>query len=167
MHIGARIRDFRKQKGFSQRDIEARTGLMAAYISRIENGYKRPSLKTLHKFAAGLEVPLYRFFYEGEEEPEPLANNGEGSALDRSVNAGHRMGRDARFVQKLHTLCGQLARGERQVLLTVARSLASRQSDVPVKDRDRSGGANSTRTNDHLEAVETQSEITGRKAVSK
>jgi DNA-binding XRE family transcriptional regulator len=166
MHIGARIRDFRKQKGFSQRDIEARTGLMAAYISRIENGYKRPSLKTLHKFAAGLEVPLYRFFYEGEEEPEPFADNGGGSALNRSVSAGYRMGRNSRFVQKLQTLCGQLARGERQVLLTVARSLASRHSDVPMKKQG-SGGANSTRANDHLEAVETQSEITGRKAVSK
>jgi len=166
MQIGARIRDFRKQKGFSQRDIEARTGLMAAYISRVENGYKRPSLKTLQRFAAALEVPLYRFFYEGQDEPEPFADVG-GSPLNRPVNAGHRMGRDARFVQKLHTLYGQLARGERQVLLTVARSLASRQSDVPRKERDSSGGAKSTRANGHLESLEMQSEITLRKAVSK
>jgi transcriptional regulator with XRE-family HTH domain len=165
MHIGARIRDFRMQKGFSQRDIEARTGLMAAYISRIENGYKRPSLKTLQRFAAGLEVPLYRFFYDGEEEPEPFADVG-GSALNRPVNAGHRMGKDARFIQKLQTLCGQLARGERQALLTVARSLARRQSDVPRKERD-SAGANSARANSHLEALETNSELDRRKTVSK
>src|SRR5215470_10091928 len=63
--IGERLRTLRQQKGFSQGDLERASGLLRCYISRVELGYTVPSLETLERFAAALDVPLYRLFYEG------------------------------------------------------------------------------------------------------
>jgi predicted transcriptional regulator len=50
MIIGDRLRVLREQKRFSQGDIEKQTGLLRAYISRVENGHTVPSFETLEKF---------------------------------------------------------------------------------------------------------------------
>src|SRR5260370_10337912 len=68
--IGERLRTLRKDKNLSQGDIEERTGLQRCYVSRVENGHTIPSLETLQKMALALEVPLYKFFYEGDEPPQ-------------------------------------------------------------------------------------------------
>ncbi len=70
MLIGQRLRALRESKHLSQGDIERRTGLLRCYTSRVENGYTVPSIETLEKYARAVEVPLYRFFYDGEEPPE-------------------------------------------------------------------------------------------------
>ena len=57
--IGYRLRQLRAEKGFSQGDIEKKTGLMRCYISRVENGLKVPSVQTLQRFAFALDLPLY------------------------------------------------------------------------------------------------------------
>ena len=63
--IGLRLRQLREQRGLSQADIEQKAGLVRCYISRVENGCKLPSLRTLERFAFALDVPLYRLFYDG------------------------------------------------------------------------------------------------------
>src|ERR1019366_3444355 len=70
MIIGDRLRALREQKNFSQGVIEKRTGLLRCYVSRVENGYTVPALETLERFARALEVPMYKFFYEGTEPPK-------------------------------------------------------------------------------------------------
>ena len=72
MIIGKRIRKLREAKGLSQAGIEQRTGLLRSYISRVENGHTVPSLETLERLAAALEIPLYQLFYEGDERPTPV-----------------------------------------------------------------------------------------------
>ena len=62
MQIGTTIRGYRLQKGFSQGDIEKRTGLLRCYLSRVENGHTVPSLDTLAKIAHALDLPLAQFF---------------------------------------------------------------------------------------------------------
>ncbi len=66
MLLGKRIRELREGKRLSQGEIEKRTGLLRSYISRVENGHTVPSLVTLERMAAAMEVPLYQLFYEGE-----------------------------------------------------------------------------------------------------
>jgi transcriptional regulator with XRE-family HTH domain len=72
MVIGEKIRALRESRNLSQGDIERRTGLIRAYTSRVENGHTIPTVETLEKYARALEVPLYRFFYEGNEPPKKL-----------------------------------------------------------------------------------------------
>ncbi len=55
--IGARLRARRASLGLSQRDLAER-GVTYAYISRIEAGQRRPSVKALRKLAPKLEVTV-------------------------------------------------------------------------------------------------------------
>ncbi len=69
MIIGERLRELRRQKNFTQGEVESRTGLLRCYISRVEHGHTVPSVVTLEKFARALEVPIYQLFYDGENPP--------------------------------------------------------------------------------------------------
>ncbi len=69
MDIGKRLRQLREAKGFSQGDVERRSGLLRSYISRVEGGYTAPSLSTLDKFARALEVQPYQLLFQGEGRP--------------------------------------------------------------------------------------------------
>src|SRR5271165_10482 len=66
MEIGRKLRQLREGKNLSQGDLEEKTGLLRCYTSRVENGYTVPSISTLAKYARALDVPLYRFFTDGE-----------------------------------------------------------------------------------------------------
>ena len=67
MLIGNRLKEIRESKDLSQGHIEKRTGLLRCYISRVENGHTVPSIETLEKLARALEIPMYQFFYDGED----------------------------------------------------------------------------------------------------
>ena len=56
MKIGQRIRELRKQRGSTLKDIADKTGLSLTYISDVERDRTQPSLKTLHRIAEGLGV---------------------------------------------------------------------------------------------------------------
>src|SRR5271170_319661 len=71
MVIGTKLRELREAKSLSQGDIEKRTGLLRCYTSRVENGHTIPSVDTLEKYARALEVPLYRFFTDGQPVKMP------------------------------------------------------------------------------------------------
>jgi transcriptional regulator with XRE-family HTH domain len=72
MNIGKRLLALRAARNLSQGDIEKRTGLMRCYVSRVENGYTTPGLKTLQRWAKALEVEVYQLFFEGDGRPEPV-----------------------------------------------------------------------------------------------
>lgn len=74
MNIGIRLRELRELKGFSQGDIEKRTGLLRCYTSRVENGHTVPSLETLEKYARALEIELYQLFFAGNGKPQPVGS---------------------------------------------------------------------------------------------
>ena len=67
MVIGEHLRVLRRQKQFSQGEIEKCTGLPRSYISRVENGHTVLAVETLEKFARALEVPLYHLFLGGRK----------------------------------------------------------------------------------------------------
>ena len=50
--------DARKQTGLTQKELAARTGIAQSDISKIENGNGNPSLKTLKRLAAAMEMKL-------------------------------------------------------------------------------------------------------------
>jgi len=76
MNIGTKLHELRIAKGFSQGDIEKRTGLLRCYLSRVENGHTVPNLETLRKWSEALEVEMYQLFFEGEGKPQPIAISG-------------------------------------------------------------------------------------------
>jgi len=125
MVIGERIRQLREQKGFSQGEVEKASGLLRCYISRVEHGHTVPSLDTLERFASALEVPLYRFFYTGEDPPA-LANLTPRKSLEELAEESGYTGADARFLLKLKSFVERMVEPDRTFLLDFARKLAAR-----------------------------------------
>jgi len=124
MVISTRLRSLREERKFSQGDIEKRTGLLRCYISRVENGHTVPSIETLEKLAAALEIPLYQLFYEGEEPP-PLPNLSKRTSAEELVLDAEAQ-KENRFFQKVRRLLGKIDERDRQLLLYMAQKLASR-----------------------------------------
>jgi transcriptional regulator with XRE-family HTH domain len=125
MLIGSRLRQLREQKQMSQGDIEERIGLLRCYISRVENGHTVPSLETLERFAAVFDVPLYQLFCPGEEAP-PTPSLTPRKTLEEITAENGAMEGDAQFLVKLTTVLTRLAEPDRDVVLSLAKRLATR-----------------------------------------
>jgi transcriptional regulator with XRE-family HTH domain len=108
----------------SQGDVEKVTGLLRCYTSRLENGHTVPSVETLEKYAAAFNVPLYRFFYDGDE-PVPLPQAMPGEDLEELAKKPGKKGSEARFFLKLKKLLVNVDERDREVFLTLARKLAA------------------------------------------
>src|SRR5271157_187153 len=102
MNIGQRLHQLRAAKGFSQGDIEKRTGLLRCYVSRVENGHTIPNLETLRRWAAALDVEMYQLFFEGDAKPQAAAQveTGKVSSQDRGFfeNFKNLDAKDRKFV---------------------------------------------------------------------
>ncbi len=60
--LGARIKELRKSRGFSQDELAEKVDIDAKHMSRIEVGGSYPSLDTLDRIAKALGVELKDFF---------------------------------------------------------------------------------------------------------
>ena len=123
MVIGARLRQLREQKQMSQGDVEKATGLLRCYTSRVENGYTVPSIDTLEKYAAALDVPLYRLFYEGDEPP-PLPKLTPRENLEELAKEQGEKGSEARFLLKLKRMLAKVGERDRMIFLAIVQKLA-------------------------------------------
>jgi transcriptional regulator with XRE-family HTH domain len=125
MFVGKRIRQLRERKGLSQGDIEAVSGMLRAYISRVEHDHTVPSLETMERFASALDVPLYQLFCE-DEDALPARNPGE--TTDAMAKESERSGSEARMLTMLKGLTQRMAESDKQLLLDFAYQLASRSA---------------------------------------
>ena len=120
MLIGDRLRQLRESKHMSQGDIEKRTGLLRAYVSRIENGHTVPNVETLEKLAAAFDVPLWRIFHEGDQPTTPLLSSRDlGQSEIESV-------KDRKFYLKLARLLGRMTEKDRHLLFRAVQEMARR-----------------------------------------
>jgi transcriptional regulator with XRE-family HTH domain len=124
MVIGTRLKKLREDRSLSQGDIEKRTGLLRCYISRVENGHTVPSLETLERLAAALEIPLFELFYEGDAEPA-LPNLSKRQSTEELVLDAEQE-KELRFYEKVKRLLTKIDEKDRQLLLYMAQKLASR-----------------------------------------
>ena len=125
MVIGDRLRALREEKKFSQGGVEKRTGLLRAYISRVENGHTVPAVETLEKFARALEVPMYQLFYDGEEPPK-LSNLPKRKTAN-DIAWGSK-GKEARMLGKFCSLFSHMKKGDLGLVLFMAQKMARRKA---------------------------------------
>ena len=119
MKIGTTIRGYRLQKGYSQGDIEKRTGLLRCYLSRVENGHTVPGVDTIEKLARALEVPMYRLFTDDENVKKPSLPT--EATRSRSVNS-----KEERDVRELAKLLARMPAERRGLLFHMASKMANR-----------------------------------------
>jgi len=110
MNIGETIRNYRLQKGMSQGDIEKRTGLLRCYLSRVENGHTVPSLDTLQKIAASLDLQLSQFFAE--------------QTVGHDMSALNLDAEEIRFLTQIQRYSSRLSENDRKLLLAMVRKFA-------------------------------------------
>lgn len=60
--VGARIRERRRDRGMSLRDLDALSGIGYQHISKYENGHKMPTIATLDALVAPMGWTLSQFF---------------------------------------------------------------------------------------------------------
>ncbi len=60
--LGARIKELRKLRGYSQDRLSEKIDIDAKHLSRIEVGGSYPSLDTLERIAKALRIDLKDFF---------------------------------------------------------------------------------------------------------
>ena len=122
MDLGNRLKQFRELGGLSQRKIEARTGLLCCYISRVENGHTVPTVETLEKFASALGVPLYQLLYVKKKPPKSLKTQSE------EVDDWASRGRGRRIFSKLQNALRKMSTPDRALLLYMAAKMVGRRN---------------------------------------
>lgn len=121
MILGERLRELREKKNLSQGDVQERSGLLRAYLSRVENGHTIPTIETLEKLAKALEIPIYQLFYEGSEPPQSL-NLRVWKSPDE--NLWGSSGEDAVLLKQLRRLLPKIDDAKRKLILHLAGKMA-------------------------------------------
>jgi len=111
MKIGTTIRGYRLQKGFSQGDVEKRTGLLRCYLSRVENGHTVPSIDTLSKIAIALDLPLAQFFSE--------------DGMHKELDTQKLTDEELRFLTQIRRYSTNLNESDRKLLLAMVKKFAT------------------------------------------
>jgi Predicted transcriptional regulators len=70
-HLGEMLRQHRESIGLSVRTLATRAGFSPSFISQVENGIASPSIGSLEKIAACLDVSLAELFARHDE---PVSN---------------------------------------------------------------------------------------------
>jgi len=79
LRVAAQVKDIRKARHLSQRQLASRMQVPRTYISKIENGKAIPTLGSLERLASALEVDICQLVRDGrskrdEEAAEILAD---------------------------------------------------------------------------------------------
>lgn len=70
---GERVRRVRKLRGFTQRELAARSGLALRTVKTVEQGTGHPRVQTLRAIAKALQVTTTRLMTSGQDGPDPVA----------------------------------------------------------------------------------------------
>jgi len=130
MIIGERLRTLREALNLSRVDIEKRTGSPRCYIPRVEHGHTVPSVETLEKLALGLEVPLYRFFYDGADPKTPEMAKSAKKMPKRAAKLWGSNGKDSRLLTQFCRIFSCMNDNDRLLLLHMARRLSNQRGSA-------------------------------------
>jgi transcriptional regulator with XRE-family HTH domain len=84
--VGLRLRRIRQEKGMTLEALATATGLNKGFLSRLERGAKQPSVGTVLRLSAALEVPVGLLF--GEHTTEDPVRLSRASDRNRSDQGG-------------------------------------------------------------------------------
>ena len=81
--IGPRLRHIRVEKGITVEMLATTAGLDKGFLSRLERGTKRPSVETVLRLSAALDVPVGLLF--GEQTTEETVRISRAAGRTRSL----------------------------------------------------------------------------------
>jgi transcriptional regulator with XRE-family HTH domain len=77
MNIGKKIRELRKEKGLTIREVAEKAGCTASFLSQLERGKTEPSIAMLKKIADVLNVNIVDFFMDGVNDDHIVTRSDE------------------------------------------------------------------------------------------
>lgn len=122
VRIGNKLRELRRAKKLSQGELERRSGLLGCYTSRVEHGHTTPSIETIKRYARALDVPLYKFFYDGDAPPKKRTLLFATREPEWGVH-----GKEAAELRKFAKLLGRMSERDRTLFLLTAAWMAARK----------------------------------------
>lgn len=90
--LGDHLKDMMVTKGYSTRDMVAKTRLSKQAIDRLQNGETDPRLKTLLKYADGIGVTIKELF-------EPLMTDAIVTEHDQLLDAARQLLRNPKTAE--------------------------------------------------------------------
>ncbi|MBI2900431.1 MAG: helix-turn-helix transcriptional regulator [Planctomycetes bacterium] len=81
--LGARIRDVRRRRGWSQEELAHVSGLSRTFMGTVELGRKAASLATVHRIAEALGVPVVELFLPSNAAGRDIVARIEAMLTDR------------------------------------------------------------------------------------
>ena len=67
--LGERIKNYRKEKGFTQKELAEKTNLSRSHIASIEGNQYTPSLSTLKEIASALNIDASDLLSNTQKHP--------------------------------------------------------------------------------------------------
>jgi transcriptional regulator with XRE-family HTH domain len=80
--VGELLRELRERRGLSVRTMAANAGFSPSFISQVENGQASPSIASLEKLAACLDITLAEFFQAGAARSSAVVRANERPRLE-------------------------------------------------------------------------------------
>ena len=71
--VGERIRNFRKERGFSQEELAHHASLHNTYIGQLERGEKNATIESLYKITNALGITLEELFHNTQAGPKTMS----------------------------------------------------------------------------------------------
>jgi transcriptional regulator with XRE-family HTH domain len=81
LDIGPRLKAARRAAGMSLRSLAGQTGFSASFLSQVELGQCSPSLASLEKIAAALDLSLVELLSDPPKNPSPVVRRTERESL--------------------------------------------------------------------------------------
>lgn len=86
--LGAKLRQARMQRQMTLAELAGRAGCSVSLVSKIERSKASPSLRTLHRIAAGLETTIGELFSQNSTSDVVIYTTGQRPTLNIPSNNG-------------------------------------------------------------------------------
>lgn len=136
--VGEQIRHYRKERGLTLSDLAAKTGVSVSYLSEIEQGKKRPSLRTLERICAGLNLSKGAVLMSSAEGKPSGRDSGQPVGLGEKIrlarrNKGRTLEELARSLGLSESYLSAIEQGKRRPgVATLHRIAEALQVPLPV-----------------------------------
>ena len=100
--VGTRLKEFRQRADLTQEALAFNSGIHVSFVSEIERGLKKPSIESLEKLLAALNVSFQDFF-DFEIDVKALKDN---TALEKLVN--ELQNRSEQEIELIHGIAKQI-----------------------------------------------------------
>ncbi|WP_406676808.1 cupin domain-containing protein [Neomoorella carbonis] len=78
--LGEKIRNLRRERGMSLKDVAEKTGLTSSFLSQVERDLADPSITSLRKIAEALDIPIF-YFLLNHEDHSPVVRKDQRKVL--------------------------------------------------------------------------------------